>query len=80
VPPIVHTEAAADQVVNLNTGRPWTLTVVALSFGLALALAAIVVLVMALNSAKTQKATGGTASSAIRAFWSPFATNAPLPG
>jgi hypothetical protein len=79
VPPIVHTEAAADQVVNLNTGRPWTLTVVALSFGLALALAAIVVLVMALNSAKTQKATGGTASSAIRAFWSPFVTNAAAP-
>src|SRR5439155_3069038 len=79
VPPIVHTEAAADQVINLNTGRSWTLTVVVLSFGLALALTAIVVLVTALNAAKTQKASGGTASPAIRAFWSPFVANAAAP-
>ena len=79
VPPIVHTEAAADQVINLNTGRSWTLTVVVLSFGLALALTAIVVLVTALKAAKTQKASGGTASPAIRAFWSPFVANAAAP-
>ena len=50
-----------------------------LSFGLALALTAIVVLVTALNAAKTQKASGGTASPAIRAFWSPFVANAAAP-
>lgn len=78
--PGVHPEVGtADQVVNLNTGRPWTVTVVVLSFGLALAVTAIVILVMALNSAKTQKATGGTASPAIRAFWGPFVANAAAP-
>jgi len=74
-----ETASALDQVVKLNTGRPWTLMVLALSFGLALAIAAIVVLVFALNSAKAQKATGGTASPAIRAFWSPFVANAAAP-
>ena len=78
--PIVSPEPVhpADPVVVVPPSpRPWIVTVVALSFGLALAVGAIVV--MALNSAKMQNATGVTASPAIRAFWSPFVARAAAP-
>jgi hypothetical protein len=79
--PIAPPEPAfpADPVVDPATRKPWTFTVLALSFGLTLVVAAIVILVIALNLAKAQKGTGVTASPAIRTFWSPFAASPDAP-
>jgi hypothetical protein len=51
------------------------MAVVALSSVLALATVVIVILGIALSSARADKTRGVTASSAVRAFWSPFASS-----
>ncbi len=60
-------------IAGKSTGR-WV-AVVALSSVLALAIVAIVILGIALSSARAGKARGVTASAAVRAFWSPFASS-----
>ena len=76
---IISPEPAAltDQEVNRRTVRRWFVTVAALSFVLVLALGAIVILTMALTSARAQK--GSPVSPALRTFWSPFATSPDAP-
>lgn len=68
-----------DAVAVPETARQWTAAILALSLGLVLAVAAIVVLLTALNSARAQKGTAVTASPAVRAFWSPFASSPAAP-
>jgi len=55
--------------------RPWIVTAAALCSLLAVSLIAIVLLLMALSSARADKSSGVTASAAARAFWSPFASS-----
>jgi hypothetical protein len=55
--------------------RRWIITVAALSLVLAIAVTAIVVLLIALKSAQADRPGEVTASPAVRAFWSPFASS-----
>jgi hypothetical protein len=55
--------------------RTWIITAVALSSALLLAVVAIALLGMALNSARADKSSGVTAAAAVRALWSPFASS-----
>jgi hypothetical protein len=62
-----------------NPARGWMIGVVILSFGLVGALAAIIALSAALNSARAGKGHDLKASAALRAFWSPFASGPDAP-
>ena len=55
--------------------RAWIITAAALSSALLLAVVAIALLGMALNSARADKSSGVTAAAAVRALWSPFASS-----
>jgi hypothetical protein len=58
-----------------KSSRGWMITAIALFSALAIATVAIILLVMAWNSAKGNKTGGVTASAAVRALWSPFASS-----
>ena len=79
--PIVPPEFTrpADQGANRRTARRWFVTVAALSFALLISIAAIVILMVTLNSARAEKASPVKVSPALRAFWSPFATSPDAP-
>ncbi len=62
-----------------KSARRWLVVVVTLSAVLAAALTALAILLVALNSARTEKKRALTASSALREFWSPFASGPDAP-
>ena len=62
-----------------KSARRWLVVVVTLSAMLAAALTALAILLVALNSARTEKKRALTASSALREFWSPFASGPDAP-
>jgi hypothetical protein len=73
------TSPLANSPATRTHKQRWVVTVGALSLGLAFAVTAIVLLMLALNSARADKLNGVTASGGIRALWSPFAANPDVP-
>jgi len=65
--------------VRHQSTQPWIISVLALCLMLAAAITAVIILFAALRSARAEKGKGVTASAALRAFWSPFASNPDAP-
>ncbi len=79
VPAPLNLQSPIAPPMTRKSARRWLVVVVTLSAMLAAALTALAILLVALNSARTEKKRALTASSALGEFWSPFASGPDAP-